>query len=58
MAWKKGPDYFKGLKIPPGSTPRFVDIDGDGDQDLIVGTTKGTLLFFRNDAGKGGESSK
>jgi hypothetical protein len=53
LAWKRGVDYFKGLKIPPGSTPQLVDIDGDGAVDLIVGTAKGTLLYFRNDAGKG-----
>jgi uncharacterized protein (DUF2141 family) len=27
----------------------FVDIDGDGDQDVFIGDKDGTLRFFRND---------
>jgi large repetitive protein len=48
--WVPGPDYFKGLKFPFGTTPRLADIDGDGDMDLILGSEKGTLYLFRNDA--------
>ena len=34
--------------------PAFADIDGDGDEDLILGSTDGGLVFYENvgDAGK------
>jgi hypothetical protein len=35
-----------------------VDLNGDGSQDLVVGSAKGTLTFYRNIAGKGGAPEK
>ena len=34
-----------------GGTPAFVDLDGDGDLDLALGTVYGDLRAFRNDDG-------
>ncbi len=49
-SWKAGPDYLKGLKFPFGTSPRLVDMDDDGDMDLLTGSEKGTIYFYRNDA--------
>ncbi|MBI3992012.1 MAG: VCBS repeat-containing protein [Candidatus Lambdaproteobacteria bacterium] len=48
--WKKITETFKGLQFPPGTTPRLADIDGDGDQDLFLGSEQGTIYFYRNEA--------
>ncbi len=36
-----------------GANPVFVDIDRDNDLDLLIGTSLGDSLFFRNIAGSG-----
>ncbi|MFQ5572024.1 MAG: FG-GAP-like repeat-containing protein, partial [Rhodothermales bacterium] len=36
------------LDVGQNSTPAFADLDADGDLDLLVGESAGTINFFRN----------
>ncbi len=48
VTWKSLKDYFKELELPVGGNPIFVDLDQDGDLDLMIGSEEGTLHYFRN----------
>ena len=41
-------DAFTGVEVQHRSVPAFYDIDGDGDQDLFLGSKVEGILFFRN----------
>lgn len=47
---------FSQIPAPNGTfgfAPTFGDLDGDGDEDLLVGEEEGKLFFVRNNAGAG-----
>jgi hypothetical protein len=46
-----GANPFATINVGANSAPVFVDLDLDGDTDLVVGNADGTLAYFRNDGG-------
>lgn len=47
------PDYFPKHEKPYAAVPTFGDLDGDGDEDMLVGNAEGTLFYFENIAPTG-----
>jgi hypothetical protein len=46
--WTFVTDHWENMNISWWVSPAFVDIDYDGDQDLLAGTGDGAITFFRN----------
>lgn len=44
---------FQNINLVENSKPQFVDVDNDGDQDLLIGASDGKLYFYRNDGPAG-----
>jgi hypothetical protein len=42
---------FSGIDVGSYSNPAFADLDGDGDEDLTIGESGGSLEYYRNDGG-------
>jgi hypothetical protein len=38
-----------------GIVPTFGDLDGDGDEDMLIGDTKGNIYYYQNTAGVGNQ---
>ena len=48
VKWTFVTDRWENMDISWSTSPAFVDIDYDGDQDLLAGTGNGRITFFRN----------
>ena len=46
-----GSNPFDAISVTETSQPAVADLDADGDLDLALGSSDGTLLFFENQAG-------
>jgi len=48
--WQQNDDIFNSSGVPslPFSQPRFADLDGDGDQDMILGNLNDASVYLEN----------
>jgi hypothetical protein len=43
-----GSNPFNGVDVGIRSSPAFVDIDNDGDRDAFIGTSTGSIVYYKN----------
>lgn len=48
---QNGDNPFDGITAGSNSKPAFVDVDGDSDMDLVIGSLAGDLIYYENDNG-------
>lgn len=48
--WTTNMKFLENLSFPRGTSPVAVDLDKDGDLDLVTGSEDGGIILYRNDA--------
>jgi len=49
FSWTPNNSFFQGIETNQNAAPALVDLDHDGDLNLVLGDYDGTLKFYRND---------
>lgn len=51
-SWNLVTEKYDSIDVGSSSTPFFVDMDADGDMDMLVGEDQGNINFYRNTGNK------